>query len=255
MRPFLLIQTRSGEDTVADELRSTTALGGFGPEEITQMRLDQVVQEPDHAQHPLDWEALLEQHSGIILCGSPFNSGTPEEEKSSVQQLAEAELKRMLDVVVPRDYPFLGACYGVGTLGLHQGGTVDSQYGETPGAVPITLTAEGRKDPLLEGVSPVFDGWVGHQEATQDLPPAAVLLARGEDCPVQMYRIGQNMYATQFHPEMDLQGLLFRLEVYKDHGYYGPDEAEAVFARVRAASVTEPQKVLQNFRRRFAVAG
>ena len=42
-----------------------------------------------------------------------------------MQHRVEAELAGLLDDVVAADFPFLGACYGVGTLGVHQGGVVD----------------------------------------------------------------------------------------------------------------------------------
>ena len=38
------------------------------------------------------------------------------------------------------------------------------------------------------------------------LPPTAVLLATSPRCPVQMFRVKQNLYATQFHPELDVRG-------------------------------------------------
>ena len=39
-----------------------------------------------------------------------------------MQHRVERELSALLDEVVARDFPFFGACYGVGTLGVHQGG-------------------------------------------------------------------------------------------------------------------------------------
>jgi GMP synthase (glutamine-hydrolysing) len=45
--------------------------------------------------------------------------------------------------VVERHFPVFGACYGVGTLGVHQGGVVDRTYGEPIGAVEIGLTPGG----------------------------------------------------------------------------------------------------------------
>ena len=169
-----------------------------------------------------------------------------------MQRRVEAELAALLDDVVARDFPFLGACYGIGTLGLHQGGVVDQTYAEVVGAVPITLTAAGRDDPLLAGLSPQFNAFVGHKEACSVLPPGATLLGSSPSCPVQIFRVGRNMYATQFHPELDLPGLLTRLAVYDRHGYYPPGEAETVLAEVRRSRVTEPPQILRNFVIRYA---
>lgn len=53
-------------------------------------------------------------------------------------------------------WEFLGACFGIGTLGRHLGGVVDRTYGEPVGAVEITLTDEGAADPLLAGLPRSF---------------------------------------------------------------------------------------------------
>ena len=258
MLPFLLIQTRSDDAVAADEVRSTTLLGGFGPGELVTLRLDQVVAAAGPSSGgtvDLDWAQLVARHSGVIVGGSPFTSSDPDEFKSDLQIVVEAELRRLVDVVLDRDVPFLGACYGVGTLGLHQGATVDGTFGEPAGAVVVRLTEAGRADPLLAGVDAEFEAFVGHKEAVRTLPDHAVVLVAGEACPVQMFRIGRHQYATQFHPELDLEGLLYRLETYADNGYYDPAEAEELFTRVRAAAVTEPRKVLENFRSRYAREG
>src|SRR5690606_36851283 len=112
---------------------------------------------------------------------------------------------------------------------------------------------EGLRDPLLRELPPAFHGFVGHKEGTRTLAPAAVLLATGADCPVQMFRIKQNLYATQFHPELDAPALLRRIEAYKEHGYFPPAEAEDVKDRIRTGPpVTEPEKILAAFVDRYA---
>ena len=285
MLPFLLIQTRSHDDVVADELRSTARLGEFREGQLLSMRLDRILDararrgdsgsgtpgdapsrdgmryeeaQDDEAQHdgpspsaPIDWPAILDGHAGVILGGSPFNSTDPEESKSATQLRVEAELRRLLDEVARRDHPFLGACYGVGTLGLHQGAVVDDLYAEQAGPVEITLTEEGARDPLLGGMPRAFEAFVGHKEAIRRLPEHAVLLASGAACPVQMFRVQRNMYATQFHPELDLESLLYRLHIYADQGYFDPERAEETFAAARAAVVDRPAVILRNFRERY----
>jgi GMP synthase (glutamine-hydrolysing) len=197
-------------------------------------------------------ELDLDDWSGIFLGGGPFNSSDPPETKSAVQRRVERELATLLDEIVARDFPFFGACYGVGTLGLHLGGVVDRTYGEPISAVPVTLTAAGRADPVLAGVPERFDAFVGHKEACRALPPGAVLLAGSPTCPVQMFRVRSNVYATQFHPELDLAGLVTRVHVYQHAGYFEPTEMQEVIARVSPALVTEPCRMLANFVSRAA---
>ena len=47
----------------------------------------------------------------------------------------EAELGVLLGEVIDRDVPFLGLCYGIGTLGTRLGGVVDRTYGEPVGRI------------------------------------------------------------------------------------------------------------------------
>lgn len=249
VQPVLLIQTRADDAAAADELRSTSVLGEFADGQLRSLRLDrELAAREGHAGAPsLDWQQIMDTHAGIILGGSPFNASDPAESKSPIQRRVEAELRSMLDLVVAQDYPFLGACFGVGALGQHQGGVIDSQYGEPAGVVRVRLTAEGAADPLLAGVDADFDAFVGHKEAVRQLPASATLLVSGEQCPVQMFRVGAHVYATQFHPELDQEGLLFRLRLYADHGYYDLTEQQALFTAIEAAEVTQPQRILANF--------
>jgi GMP synthase (glutamine-hydrolysing) len=160
--------------------------------------------------------------------------------------------RRLLDRLVERDFPFLGACYGVGTLGVHQGGVIDRTYAEPIGSVTVSLTAEGLADPVLAGMPPQFDAFVGHKEACTVLPPTAVLLAGSPTCPVQMFRVRQNLYATQFHPELDRAGIITRARVYQHAGYFPPHELDELVARLDTAVVTETARILANFVDRYA---
>jgi GMP synthase (glutamine-hydrolysing) len=194
----------------------------------------------------------LDRYAGVILGGGPFDSSDPESAKSPVQLRVEAELRGLLDELVARDFPFLGACYGVGTLGVHQGGVVDRTYGEAVGAVPVTLTPAGLEDPLLAGLPRTFDAFAGHKEACRELPPGSVLLASSPACPVQMFRVRSNLYATQFHPELDVPGVCTRVRIYQHHGYLVPDTLESLIADLQQAVVTEPPRILANFVGRYA---
>ena len=59
--------------------------------------------------------------------------------------------------------------------------------------------------------------------------------------------VGRNVYATQFHPELDVDGLCLRIEVYKHSGYFEPHEAEDLKEMARASSVTAPPLLLRRF--------
>jgi GMP synthase (glutamine-hydrolysing) len=116
----------------------------------------------------------------------------------------------------------------------------------------VTLTPEGRADPLLADLPEEFEAFVGHKEAVHDLPANAVRLASSPRCPVQAFRVGRNVYATQFHPELDIHGLCTRIEVYKHAGYFEPHEADSLKAMAREGEVFDPPKILTRFVQRYA---
>lgn len=208
MKPFLLLATRA-EDVPADEeyalfLRFT----GLDEGELVRRRLEA---EPLGA---ID----LDDYSGIFVGGGPFNASDPPEKKSAVQRRVEAEISGLLDEVIARDFPFFGACYGIGTVGAHQGAIIDGTYREPISVVEVHRTDAGAADPLLVDMPDTFAAFVGHKEAISALPASATLLVRGDTCPVQMFRVGQNVYATQFHPECDVEGISTRIRAYADHG-------------------------------------
>ncbi len=194
----------------------------------------------------------LDDWSGIVLGGSPFNTSDPETAKSPVQHRVEVELADLLDEVVARDFPFLGACYGVGTLGVHQGGVVDRTYGEPVGPVEVSLTPEGRADPLTGVLPGTFEAFVGHKEAVAELPPHAVRLASSPGCPVQAFRVRSRVYATQFHPELDVPGIATRIDIYRNEGYFHPSTADQLKAAAARSNVVHPTAMLSRFVELFA---
>ena len=242
MKPFLLLATRA-EDVPADEeyalfLRFT----GLAPHELVRVRLEA---------EPLG-DIELDGYSGIFVGGGPFNASDPLEKKSPAQRRVEAEISGLLDEVVARDFPFIGACYGVGTVGAHQGAVIDGTYREPISIVEVQKTDAGRTDPLLAGVPDEFAAFVGHKEAISRLPESATLLVRGEACPVQMFRVRQNVYATQFHPECDVDGISTRIRAYAGYGYFAPDELELTLDAVRRLPVEHTGGILRAFVERYA---
>ena len=242
MQPFLLLAPRAQDAAADNEYAAFLAFSGLDEQDLHRVRLEQ---------RPLG-DIDLRDWSGILLGGGPFNASDPPQSKSPVQRRVEADLRGLLDVVIGADFPFLGACYGIGVLGGHQRAVVDRQYAEPVGPVPVTLTPEGRRDPLLHGLPATFEAFVGHKEAISRLPEHAVLLASSPSCPVQAFRIGANVYATQFHPELDADGLCTRIEVYKHAGYFPADEADELKALARRSHVTHPPAIVRRFVQRYA---
>lgn len=241
MKPFLLLATRSDDVAADDEYAAILRLGSLTPAQLHRVRLEA---------GPMPAIELVD-YSGVILGGSPFTSSDPVADKSATQLRVEEELAEFLTRLWERDFPFLGACYGVGTLGQLIGAVIDGTYGEPVSAPWIQLTDAGREDPLLAGVPQEFQAIVGHKEACTQLPASAELLATSAACPVQMFRVGEHMYGTQFHPELDHAGLHKRMVAYRDLGYFEPAEFESVFASVAEADVAPAGRIISNFVSRY----
>jgi GMP synthase (glutamine-hydrolysing) len=240
-KPFLVIQLRPEDEVADEELRALMEHGQLGDTELRRVR----------AEHTGVPEVDLDDFSGIIVGGSPFDVSTPAAEKSAVQLRIETGFRRLLKAVVARDFPFLGCCSGNGLLGSFCGASISRRFSEPVGPATVTLTEEGRRDALLEGLPDRFPVLLGHKEACDTTPPGTTLLATGEHCPVQMFRLKRNVYATQFHPEADARGFVLRVNVYRHHGYFPPEDAERLIDAVTAQAVPESNEILRRFVSRY----
>lgn len=241
MKPFLLLASRPEDDAAFEERQGFMRAGGLADHELHTVRMEKSSLPPIN----------LDEYSGVILGGGPFNASDPEDEKPEAQRRFEQELTPVLDEIVERDFPFFGACFGIGILGRHLGGVIDREYGEEPGAVEIRLTREAMADPIFSALPPVFDGLVGHKEACSVLPQGAVLLATSEACPVQAFRVQDNLYVTQFHPELDVDGVISRVIVYRDAGYFPPEDFDRIVTNLRASNPIEPARLMRAFVERY----
>ena len=197
-------------------------------------------------------EINLNDYSGIIIGGGPSNVSDNEENKYDYQQRFEVDLNRLFDEVFAADFPILGTCYGIGALNKYQGGVVSKEkYSEGVGGLEIELTEAGKRDRLLAGIPVKFMAFGGHKEACQSIPSNATVLAKSDNCPIQMIRFGQNMYATQFHTELDEEGIALRINIYKNYGYFSPEDAETLIRNVKYYNVTIPGRILKQFIERY----
>lgn len=236
-RSFLIIQLRPEDETADNELAAIRLHGELDEHETTRLRVERSgVPEID-----------LDRYAGIIVGGSPFDVSTPRSEKSPAQLRVEAGFRRLLDDVLDKDFPFLGCCSGNGLLGNHLGASISRKYGEPVGGVDISLTDAGKEDSLLTGTPDTFRVLAGHKEACDSVPPNSVLLATSRSCPVQMFRVRKNIYATQFHPEGDATGFTLRINIYKHHGYFPPESADELIEAVVKEDVRWSNRILRRF--------
>ncbi|MCP4298642.1 MAG: glutamine amidotransferase [Proteobacteria bacterium] len=241
-KPFLVLQLRPEDDTSDSEFASILKYGNLEIKDVHRLRIEKSGI-PD---------LRLDDFSAVIVGGSPFDISTPEQDKSSIQKKIEADFKLLFDEIIPKDFPFLGACSGNGLLGSYLGTPISTKYAEPVGPATLNLTREGKNDRLLDGFPNQISVLLGHKEACDQTPTGATLLMTGSDCPVQMFRVGRNVYATQFHPEGDSEGFIVRIHAYKNHGYFRPEEADALIRTVSEIDTPFARKILRRFIQHYA---
>ncbi len=241
-KPFLLLQSRPEPEASDNEYEAFCKFGGLKPNQLIRVAMDRGEL----------GKVNLGDYSGVILGGGPSNVTDPPAKKSPAQRAFEPQLQTLLTEIIRRDHPFLGACLGIGFVTANLGGVMSKKYAEPVGPAVIHLTPAAQDDPLTTGLPDTFTAFLGHKEACEVLPPGAVLLAGSKDCPVQMFRVGRNVYATQFHPELDAPGMALRIQIYKHAGYFDPREAGRLTAVAHSATVTEPERILRRFVERYA---
>jgi GMP synthase (glutamine-hydrolysing) len=246
MKPFLILQLRPETEASDDEFQAFLRKGDLKAENVVRIRLDQ---------EALPDDLSLDDYSGVIVGGGPGCVSDPLDKKSPVEKQIEDAVLSLMPEITERDFPFMGCCYGIGILGHHLSKVVNKDnYGEEVGTADCSLTDDGRSDPLMQGIPENFQAFVGHKEAVQRLPEGCANLVSSPTCPYQMIRFGENVYATQFHPEADSDGFEVRIEIYKHRGYFPPEDADKLVAMCRAADVHAPEVILRNFVQRYATA-
>ncbi len=243
MKRFLILQLRPETDASDAEFASILNRSALTEDRTHRIRLDR---------DPLPEGLDVTNYAGVIVGGGPGCVSDPADTKSELDARIEGEIMGLMPQIVAADHPFMGCCYGLGILAHHLGGDVSkAQYGEPVGPSTCALTPEAADDPLTRDLPQEWQAFVGHKEAVQALPPGCVHLVESAPCPFQMIRYGQNVYATQFHPEADAHDFEQRIHIYKDHGYFPPDQAKTLIDTCHSADVTVPGEILRRFVGRY----
>ncbi len=239
-KPFLILQLRPETEASDDEFAAILRKGGLTKGQVRRIRLDQ---------EDLPQDLNLDEFAGVIVGGGPGCVSDAPADKTAVEAKIEAAVLSLMPEITDRDFPFMGCCYGIGILGKHLDGDVSKRaYSEPVGTSDCEVVGS---DALLEDVPQRFTAFVGHKEALQALPDGCTHLVASPGCPFQMIRYGQNVYATQFHPEADAEGFETRIKIYKHRGYFPPEAANDLIEMCRKADVHAPEIILRNFVSRY----
>jgi len=132
----------------------------------------------------------LLKYTSFILSGRRKNN-----------QLMNAKNSQIIKYALSEKKPLLGICYGAEILALTLGGTIKKTYSIQKGNEKVTTTKENS---LCDGEVNVFES---HNYEISHLNNSLIGIAKSKNC---MYEIikhkEQNIFGTQFHPEMSLDG-------------------------------------------------
>ena len=112
------------------------------------------------------------------------------------------QTRRLLALALDRHLPTLGICLGAQLAASALEGRIGRRDQPLVGVTPITLTPEGREDPVTGALGteqPAVVSW--NQDTVTALPPHSTLLATDADGGIAAFRTGTSLWAVQFHPE------------------------------------------------------
>jgi GMP synthase (glutamine-hydrolysing) len=110
------------------------------------------------------------------------------------------------------------SCWGFQAFSRALGGTVvtDPQHAEL-GTLSVSLTTAGSNDPVFGLPDVEFLAQMGHEDSVTMLPEEATLLAVSDRANQAIGFADRPVYATQFHSELNRNGLLQRVRAYPDY--------------------------------------
>ncbi|MHA2789007.1 glutamine amidotransferase-related protein [Corynebacterium sp. S7] len=234
MSKILLLSLRDGplgNSIAAAEARDVMAATGLSNDTMVH----RIMGTTDHLIGSLDGI------SGVIVGGSSLN--ILNDSWSPWQHHVHAQLDSLIDDSLP---VFL-ICYGASWLTNHTGGSVSQSHAEESGPSHVHLTAAGRKDLLLQGFPSSFTSLTGHTENAEQVSDRLTVLASGPTCPVQLVRYRSQVWASQFHAEMDADAMKTRMDFYFDYGYFSPGNYDKIVASLPTIDTKWSNKLLRRF--------
>ncbi|MFJ3903797.1 type 1 glutamine amidotransferase [Streptomyces sp. NPDC090025] len=152
--------------------------------------------------HPWRGEELpgtLDGMAGLLVLGGAANC----EDDAAAPWLAGVRTLIREAVHGRTALPLLGICLGGQLMAQTLGGRVVRRpQGPELGVTPVRRLPAVAADRVFASVPEGAAAAQWHWDEIGALPPGAVPLLGGDDCPYQAFRIGDVAWGTQFHPEV-----------------------------------------------------
>lgn len=198
----------------------------------------------------LEWdrpEELMVPYRGVILGGSgdfDFDGSRAKDDPArDASYVLLEQLRSLFLYIFNHDVPTLGICFGHQILGAYAGVDIHSDSKQKKiKSHEVLLCEEACMSPLFTDIPQTFKAQYVHKDVLSAVPNGAVLLVEGGDsCCISALRYKNNIYSTQFHPELNLSDLTERTELFP--GYL----PEGVLVQDVFEESFEANKILKNF--------
>ncbi len=208
-----------------------------------------------------DPKNLLQGFSGVIFGGSgdfDFDGGRQEHDHAKITSFTLLEQMRpLLDYIFQYDIPTLGICFGHQIIGAYAGANVIHDENQKKNrSHQVSVMVDKDIYGICDNVPDTFFAHYGHKDSLDRVPDGAILLMNGGNaCQVSALSYKQNIFTTQFHPELSFEDLYLRIEatpgylpegVVVDEAYTKNTQANTIlfnFGQLVARSYT-PVKLL-----------
>ncbi|NSW87568.1 MAG: type 1 glutamine amidotransferase [Syntrophobacteraceae bacterium] len=151
-------------------------------------------------------------------------------------------VRRVIRQTIEKSIPYLGICLGGQLLAEVLDAKVHRGSRGERGCCRISLTPEGKTDPLFGSMPENFLSFQWHNDSF-DVPRGGLVLARTETCPYQAFRWNANAYGIQFHPEVDRS----IVACWSGGGKESPNSCEKDFSVLEAEYTSTSRIFLENF--------
>ncbi len=192
----------------------------------------------------------IDSYSALVVLGGPDSANDTTDKITKELAYISSALKT--------GKPYLGICLGLQLLVKASGGKVVPASIKEVGFIgpdskqhAVTITQEGKSDPLLTGMSEDVDVFQLHGE-TVELTPTMTVLATGKFCKNQIVRVSEKAYGIQSHFELTSEMLGIWAKQDSDLIPIGNDQLQQDFAAIQTSYTQTGIKLFTNF---LALAG